>query len=1015
MSLDPTIREQTYPYFLQEAPELLQALEQGLLNLRENNCGINQVNDLMRATHTLKGAATSVGLETIATVAHSLEDIFKALCQPNVVIDPEVEALLFEGFECLRLPLVAELTGGSINQAEILDRAAAIFARLQEKLGDFFAQEAHLPTSAELGFDLTQSLFEVGVTQRLEQIATILDNGQPEEIAPLLRTQAEVFLGLAESLNLSGFKAIAQAVLTALDHHPHQAVLIAELALRDLQAGQAAVLAGDRVQGGEPSSELQQLAMQTTESETLFFTSVSETDHEQKIPTLESIWGQQTTPVEPVEPIIKQDLEEFTPSTSDVNWDQDLSAVYNSPEPKQSISPLNPLPPKDQVSPLPTVRVSVKHLDELNYSIGELVTNQNHQSLQIEQLQASNKTLLNQIKQHQKLLIQLQDQYNRQISLLERSQTTPKSSSNKARKASKTMRSSGIVPTHSHLWTQKHSQSAYLIQSLLDHTVQLAETAEAIDLLSRSSEQTSEKQQQLLNITKGALIEARMLTLGEILGRFPHVLQQLETLYNKPISLQLYGNEVLVDKAVVEKLFDPLLHLVRNAFDHGIEPVTIRQQRGKPEKGEIKISAYHQSKYLVIEVEDDGNGLDFDQIRQRAVERDLISLEQANNLNQIQLTNLLFEPGFSTASQVNDLSGRGIGLDVVRKQLQSLQGTITVNSELHQGTTFILQIPLSLTIAQLFICGVGCKIYAFVDDAVEQILIPKPSQIQERNGNKFIRWGKDMDEKLVSIYSLASILDYNSPTFPFSYPPTPAPPLPILLIRCQDQLLGLEVDQLIGEQELVVRPLGGMIAAPNYVHGASILADGKLALVIDGGTLLQKVLAKQHDDQISRIWAKSITSLLPPSSKQPLLPQSHTVIPALSTLESETKASARILVVDDSLTTRQSVAIALQKAGYYVFQAQDGHTGIEQFQHLSDIQLVICDIEMPRMNGFEFLRSRQQISGLADIPVLILSSQSSEKHRLLALQLGATAYMTKPYMEQKLLAMVANLLERDDT
>ncbi|PMB30966.1 hybrid sensor histidine kinase/response regulator, partial [Fischerella thermalis CCMEE 5319] len=447
------------------------------------------------------------------------------------------------------------------------------------------------------------------------------------------------------------------------------------------------------------------------------------------------------------------------------------------------------------------------------------------------------------------------------------------------------------------------------------------------------------------------------------------------------------------------------------AFDHGIEPVIVRQQRGKPEKGEIKISAYHQSRYLVIEVQDDGNGLDFDQIRKRAVERQLISLEQANSLNQIQLIDLLFEPGFSTASQVNDLSGRGIGLDVVRNQLKSLRGSITVDSELHQGTKFILQIPLSLTIAQLFICEVGYKTYAFLDDAVEQILIPRSHQIQERNANKFLRWGKEMDEKLVPIYSLASILDYNSP-LPLSHSPTPTSPLPVLLIRWQDALFGLEVEQIIGEQELVISPLGSMIAAPNYVHGASILASGQLALVIDGGILLQKVLAKQYDEQTSSIWAKSIPSLLPPSPKQPLLTQSHSVVPALSASNSDVKAGARILIIDDSLTTRQSVAIALQKAGYSVFQAQDGHKGLEQFQHLSDIQLVICDIEMPRMNGFEFLRSRQQIPGLADIPVLILSSQSSEKHRLLALQLGATVYMTKPYMEQKLLAMVANLLEK---
>jgi chemotaxis protein histidine kinase CheA/ActR/RegA family two-component response regulator len=1011
MTLDPTIREQTYQYFLQEAPELLQAIEQGLLSLKEN-WGINQVNNLMRATHTLKGAATSVELETVATVAHSLEDIFKALCQPDVSIDPEVEALLFEGFECLRLPLVAELTGGSVNHAEILDRAAAIFARLQEKLGDFFGREAHLPTSAELGFDLTQSLFEVGVTQRLEQIATALENGQSdEEIASLLRTQAEVFLGLAESLNLSGFRAIAQAVLAALDNHPDRAVFIAQIALRDLQAGQTAVLAGDRSQGGEPSSELQQLADFTTSADAPTFLTQTEVNEslaqEPDVPVLESIWVQQVTPVES---ILEQHLGEFTQSDSGARVEQDFSPSYNSPQSQPSVSPLNPLPQKDQVSPSPTVRVSVKHLDRLNYSVGELVTNQNSQSLQIEKLQATSKTLLRQIKQHQKLLTQLQDQSNRQASLQRRSQTSSKSSNKAARKASKALRHNP-----SGFWAKDYGNNAHLIQSLLDHMVQLAETAEAIDLLAHQSNQTVEKQQQLLSATQSTLIEARMLPLGEIFGRFPHILQQLETLYNKPISLELHGNEVLVDKAVAEKLFDPLLHLVRNAFDHGIEPAVVRQQRGKAQKGQIKISAYHQGRYLAIEVQDDGNGLDFEQIRQRAVEGQLVSLEQANSLNQTQLSDLLFEPGFSTASQVNDLSGRGIGLDVVRNQLKSLRGSVTVDSQLHQGTTFTLQIPLSLTIAQLFVCQVGSKTYALLDDAVEQILMPLSSQILERNGSKFLRWSQGGDEKLLPIYSLTRTLDYNPPTPPVSDAPwrvSTSSPLSLLLIRCQDGLFGLEVDQLIGEQELVIRPLGAAIAAPSYVHGASILADGQLALVIDGATLIQKMYAQQYENTSSVIWAESVPSMLPQRSQQLLLSQSHGIIPALPASEFGAKAGARILIVDDSITTRQSLALILQKAGYSVFQAEDGNKGLELFQNQIGIQLVICDIEMPRMNGFEFLRSRQRIPALADIPILVLSSQSSNKHRLLASQLGATVYMTKPYMEHKLLTMVANLLEK---
>ncbi|MCP2730877.1 Hpt domain-containing protein, partial [Limnofasciculus baicalensis] len=259
MNNEPTIREQGYQYFLQEAPELLQVLERELLTLREDY-SINKIHNLMRTTHTLKGAAASVGLETIKNVSHSLEDIFKALFNPDLSIDAEVEALIFEGYECLRLPITAQLTGGQINDAEILDRTAAIFAQLQEKLGDCFDSENQIPSSIELGFDVTQSIFEIGVSQRLEQIAAAIATGDPQTIADTLRIQAEVFIGLAESMNLSGFGAIAKIAIAALELAPERALIIAQTALADFQEGQRAVLNGDRIWGGEPSLTLQQLA-----------------------------------------------------------------------------------------------------------------------------------------------------------------------------------------------------------------------------------------------------------------------------------------------------------------------------------------------------------------------------------------------------------------------------------------------------------------------------------------------------------------------------------------------------------------------------------------------------------------------------------------------------------------------------------------------------------------------------------------------------------------------------------
>jgi two-component system, chemotaxis family, sensor histidine kinase and response regulator PixL len=1006
MTTDPTIHKQTYQYFLQEAPELLQTLEQGLLNLKENYT-INQVNNLMRATHTLKGAAMSVELNTIATVAHSLEDIFRALFKPDVLVDFEVEALLFEGFECLRLPLTAELTGGIIDHAEILDRTAAVFAQIQEKLGDCFDQSTPLPTSAELGFDITQSIFETGVEQRLNQLTVALDSTLPNEIATILRTQADVFLGLAESLNLPGFGAIAQAAIAALDNHPDQVVMIAQVALTDFRAGHADVLIGDRTQGGQPSELLQQLAVGTSDLAICTSDAIASSESRLNEPQnkkssnqlLENIWGEQSTSADSTADQVLIDqvlIDQITSIEATISVQEDLDWINQRSPYEQAVStPTSPFQ-KGSAPLSPHVRISIKHLDQLNYSVGELLTNQSCQFLQTEQIQTTVQTLLAQLKHHQQLLNQLREGHTHQSK-------SPEPRHTRKRKS----RKQALLSSHS-----------VLVQALLDNVVQLTEATEAVKLFMHQSSQTLEQQRQLLSNNRDALIEARMLPLAEIFDRFPRVLQQLETLHNKRIALKLHGTEVLVDKVVAEKLYDPLLHLIRNAFDHGIEPVEVRHHRGKGEKGQIEICAHNQGRYLVIEVRDDGRGLDFDQIRQRAIEKQWISPKDASHLNQAQLINLLFEPGFSTATQVNDLSGRGIGLDVVRNQLIGLQGSVTVQSVPHQGTTFTLQIPLSLTIAQLLVCEADSKTYALLDDAVEQILIPQSNQIQERNDCKVLRWSKGSNEQLVPIYSLAKILDYSSTAFCSLGFPSQSSFVsqenikPIILIRHQDTFLGFEVDQLIGEQELVIRPLGTMIGAPTYVHGASVLANGQLTLVIDVTMLLRRVFDQQKDKIAAQNWATPRFKILPLESKQPLLPQAYTAISTSSLLTSETKSNARILVVEDSITTRQALVFALQKVGYQVFQAKDGQEGLEQLQHQVGVGLVICDIEMPRMNGFEFLRHCQQIPNLAGIPIITLTSRNDEKYRLLASQLGATAYMTKPYMEHKLLVMVADLLER---
>ena len=955
MTTDPTIREQTYGYFLQEAPQLLQVLEQELLSIRENY-SITKVHTLMRATHTLKGAAASVGLESIKTVAHSLEDIFKTLYKPDLVIDQEIEALLFEGYECLRAPLMAELTGAHDNNSEVFDRAAAIFTKLQEKLGDCFGQEAYIPTSTELGFDVIQSIFELGVTQRLEEIASVLASDQPQVIASTLQAQAEIFLGLAESLNLPGFGAIAAAVLTALATHPDQAVTIAQAALADFQQGQIAVLAGDRASGGQPSLALQQLAEGERDS------SLSEGEAEETDSLFETIWNLTDSEDLPIE----EEQEDL--SFNEYTWDNLEDDVETDPSHQPRVS-TSTIPKKDSAPGFDTVRVNVEHLDHLNYLIGELLTNQNRQSLQDEQLQGRIQELLSQLAKHQQLLSQLQDwsdalELDRQI-------------------------------------------KPVLVQSLLENAVQLEATTDGIDSFSRQSSQILSKQSRLLTSARDDLLEARMVPLDDIFSLLPRVLQQLETLYNKPVALELSGTEVLVDKAVAEKLYDPLLHLVRNAFDHGIEPMDVRQQRGKVEKGKIEIRAFHQGSHLMIEVRDDGQGLKFDQIRQQAIRLELVSPEQVHNLNEAQLMDLLFEPGFSTAEQVNNLSGRGIGLDVVRAQLEALQGAVTIYSQPNRGTTFLLQIPVSLTMAKLFFCQAGSNIYSLLTDAIEQIVVPQPDKIRHWEGGKVMRWGEGAEEQLIPVYRLEQILNYLSPvTKPLDNQSTNEL-MPVVLLRCQNKLLGLEVDQVIGEQELVIRPLGPMIVPPPYVYGSSILADGQLTLVIDGAALAKYVFDQQNSAYTNQASVSFTSPIFSPNSPRHAsfaagfwdgsassteicrLPQetifpkalegtkNRNLAPQLPNQPNPVRAmpAETLLLVDDSLTLRQTLALTFQKSGYQVIEARDGYEAIEQLQLQSAIQLVICDLDMPRMNGFEFLNYRQQNPALAEIPVIILTSR----------------------------------------
>lgn len=1089
MTINSEIRDQAYQFFIEEAPELLQEIESGILTLRQAR-DTAKVHSIMRAAHSLKGSSASVGLDAIKTIAHRLETLFKALYSDTIEINEELETRLLEAFDCLRLPLMEQLASGQFDDQQALAVAEPIFSQLETQYRDAIAATSDfLPTSEELGMSMAQSIFEVDVAEGLERLAAVLQSPDGQEVAGELRAQADVFIGFAELLNLPGFGAIAEASLQALEQHPDQAVEVAHLALADFQAGREAVLAGENTQGGAPSPAL--LALAAGESAPM---TASEEIEPQ--PLLDMDWasdevaallhqlGEAALPLQNMDDIDEMEgvdeecdrsltaaeirdadaaalealvlgeetpvFDGFTPSDEapeapieapiELPTTTDLAAIFPvddlldaaiSPEAGEQEAPANPseseaqdhtslqttVPSEDPPQPLGaeaassltpppqastqapvvtglTVRVEAERLNRMNNLLGELTINRNGAELQNSQLRNSVKDLLSRFNRFQAAVEKLRELSDQMLIAPERWQQVGKAladSSPDDRANYEAQFDSLEMDSYSQLYSQT--------QMLLEDIVQLEEAVEDISLFSYQSEQLLGRHRKMLSQMQDELQWARMIPLGEVLNRFPRLLRDLSTTYQKPVHLNLTGTDILVDKAVLTKLYDPLVQLLRNSFDHGIEPVEIRQQQGKPEVGQIEIRARYQGRQVIIEVRDDGQGLKIDHIRQRVIELGWLTEAEANIASEEQLKQFIFEPGFSTARQVSELSGRGVGLDIVQAQIRALNGSIAVASTPGGGTTFTLKLPLTLTIINLLICFVGSAPLAIRSDSIQEILVPTSQQIRRVGQQQWLTW-RDQE---IPFYSLSDLLSYHClipevpPSRVLATVPTPTNwEAPMLVLTRNNQAFALRVDRLVTEQELVVKPFGHVLKPPVYAYGCTVLGDGSLVPVIDGPTFLDDMVNRGLASLPDATETDALTALIQQKA------QGGDEQADLQMMQATT-----VLVVDDAVTLRRTLALSLERAGYHVLQARDGQEALEQLEQSQAVQLVICDVEMPNMNGFEFLTKRRENPQIANIPVVMLTSRGNDKHRWLAMRLGATDYFTKPYLEQQLLNAIA--------
>ena len=1039
MSIDPELRDRVYQMFILEVPKMLQTIETELVTLSSDR-SLGKVKLILRAAHSIKGCAASLGLMEIQDLAHQTEDIFRILNHPELPWSRELERLLFELYDSL-----AQLINCEINQTALPPGASTktltTLVDLDDEIGHFVIAGQAIPDMEMFGVDLTRSIFEVDVAVSLAKLRQVLADPAFEYIlAGEFRAQAEVFRYIAELIALPGFGSLANLTISALDRHPYQVREVCTLALADFNRALAAVLNGDRQIGGRVSDEFATFFAQPPQTphvihfddanvlldlEEIFELQscrMNELEFDLVADFINESNAYQIAPFAPEDIVDDPDLdyliEDFFTPADNLNFDLldifdsatrlDLALRHNRHQEIQtaieaitnSFERLEPLSQTQllhwkavtnkpqsapthrskkarQVIPIVpqlTIRVALDRLERMNNLVGELAIERNGLALHSEQSINVLNSLKSKLVNFQTIgdkLRQLADN----LSIAARYTTFDPAHS-----------AADLQPEFDLLELDRYGELHNLAQETVEQLAQIDEQVEDFTLFTKQSESKIDRQKQLLNYLRDDLMWARMLPLGEILNRFPRTIHDLSVKYHKPCDLKITGAGVLVDRAAIDKLLDPLIHILRNAFDHGIDTPAARQAAGKPPRGLIDITAYHQGSQTIIEVRDDGVGIDLDQVKAKAI--DLGILPPDTNATREQILDTLFSPGFSTVDRVTELSGRGMGLDIVKATIQSIKGTIEIQSQPGRGTTFTLRVPLTLTIAQLTICAAGNSIYAFPADSIQRIIIPTIDQIEQQGDLQLLHW----HNLHIPIYNLASLLTYSIPvherTISYTLKSSPKNPThwlaPILLIRTGDRAIGLQIDQTIGEQELTIKPFGKAIAPASYSYGCTILGDGSILPVLDPHTLIRSLIDRE----------------------QCHLPSFEPIPAPIS--------STLILVVDDSITTRQSLCLTLEKYGYRTLQAKDGQEALQLLREkVTEIKLTICDVEMPNMNGFEFLNIRRQDSTLTHTPVAMLTSRSNKKHREFATHLGAIDYFIKPYVEVDFIKAIKKLLGID--
>ncbi|WQR65782.1 chemotaxis histidine kinase/response regulator CheAY2 [Helicobacter pylori] len=468
-----------------------------------------------------------------------------------------------------------------------------------------------------------------------------------------------------------------------------------------------------------------------------------------------------------------------------------------------------------------------------------------------------------------------------------------------------------------------------------------------------------------------AVMKTRMQPVGKVFNKFPRMVRDLSRELGKSIELIIEGEETELDKSIVEEIGDPLIHIIRNSCDHGIEPLEERRKLNKPETGKVQLSAYNEGNHIVIKISDDGKGLDPVMLKEKAIEKGVISERDAESMSDREAFNLIFKPGFSTAKVVSNVSGRGVGMDVVKTNIEKLNGIIEIDSEVGVGTTQKLKIPLTLAIIQALLVGVQEEYYAIPLSSVLETVRISQDEIYTVDGKSVLRLRDEVLSlvRLSDIFKVDAILESNSDVY-------------VVIIGLADQKIGVIVDYLIGQEEVVIKSLGYYLKNTRGIAGATVRGDGKITLIVDVGAMMD----------MAKSIKVNITTLMNESE---------------NTKSKNSPSDYVVLAIDDSSTDRAIIRKCLKPLGITLLEATNGLEGLEMLKNGDKIpDAILVDIEMPKMDGYTFASEVRKYNKFKNLPLIAVTSRVTKTDRMRGVESGMTEYITKPYSGEYLTTVV---------